>query len=61
MVFHIPGFGTFQLHKRAYDYNVGFSVRLKGVDILWLQVVHGDEYVSERDHCLSVEENPSYF
>ena len=31
MVFHIPGFGTFWLHKQVDDSNACFVVRLKGV------------------------------
>ena len=42
VVFHIPGFGLFRLHKGAGDWNACFDIRLKGVYIFWLQVVHGD-------------------
>ena len=59
VVFLIPGFGTFWFHKREDDSNAYFSVRLKGVYILWLKVVHGDGGVSDRDHFLSVEEYSS--
>ena len=61
MVFHILGFGTFLLHKLAEDSIAGFSVQIKGVVIFYLQVVQGDEGVSDRDHCLSIEEQPYYF
>ena len=61
VVFHNPEFGTFQLHKREENYNAYFDVRLKGVSILWLRLVHVDEGVSDKDHCLSIEEHPSCF
>ena len=41
MVFHIPGFGTFRLNKQADDSNACFAIRLKGVSIFRLRVVHG--------------------
>ena len=61
MVFHISVFGTFRLHKRVDNSNACFAVRIKGVSIFWLWVVHGNEGISDRDHCLYVEEHPSCF
>ena len=60
MVFHIPVFETFWIHKRG-RFQACFSVRLKGVSFFWLRVVHEEEGVSDSDHCLSVEEYPSCF
>ena len=55
MLFHIPVFGTFWIHKRADNSNACFDVQLKGFSILWLHVVHGNEGVYDRGHCLYVE------
>ena len=61
MVCHIPGFGTFWLHKQADNSSACFAVQIKGVSIFSLQVFHGNVGVSDRDHRFSVEEHPSCF
>ena len=61
MVFHIPGFGTFWLNKRANNSNACFAIQIKGITTFWLRVVHGKEGVSDRGRFLSVEEHPSCF
>ena len=61
MVSYVPRFGTFWLRERADDSNAGFAVQLEGVAVFWLRVVHGDEGMSDRDHCLYVEGYPSCF
>ena len=45
MVFYVPEFGIFWLHKIADNSNAGFSVQIEGVYVFWLQVVHVDEGV----------------
>ena len=48
MVFNIPGFGMYCLHKQVDDSNNCFAVRLKGAAVLWFRVVRGEDGVSDR-------------
>ena len=61
MVYNVPVFEIFWLHERAYNSNSSFAVILEGIAVFWLQLFHGDGGMSNRYHCLSVEEHPSCF
>ena len=61
MVFHVLGFGTFQIHEREDNVNSIFAFIFEWIVVVLFRVSHGDKGVSDRDHCLSIYENASCF